>query len=168
VHVRSVPYSGLARTRALADAWRAREGTGFFRALLEAERGGPRWIGRTGEVEWLAAFAPAHQREIWGVLPGAGSIAEATDADAAAFAEGILRVVTSYEASGVHPFTLAFYSSPSPGAGGAWALHVRICSRPAFRSLYSNFDTWFAPKFLGDEVHTEAPEAYAARLRAAW
>jgi hypothetical protein len=51
---------------------------------------------------------------------------------------------------------------------GAWALHVKVCSRPAFRSLYSNYDTWFTPKFLGDEVHTEPPEGYAARLRGRW
>ena len=43
---------------------------------------------------------------------------------------------------------------------------MKICSRPAFKALYANYDTWFAPMFVGDEVHTEAPEAYAARLRA--
>jgi hypothetical protein len=31
-----------------------------------------------------------------------------------------------------------------------------------------NYDTWFAPMFVGDEVHTEAPERYAERLRARW
>lgn len=169
VHVRSVPYSGIARNVALARAFRAREGKGFFEALLERERAtGGRWIGRIGAVEWLAAFAPAHQREIWGVLPGIASLAEASDADAAAFAGGIARTVSFYEATGVHPFTLVFYSSPSPVPDDAWALHVKICSRPAFRALYSNYDTWFTPKFLGDEVHTEAPEAYAARLRERW
>jgi galactose-1-phosphate uridylyltransferase len=169
VHVRSVPYSGIARNVALARAFRAREGKGFFDALLERERSaGARWIGRTGRVEWVAAFAPAHQREIWGILPGAASLADAGDADATAFAEGIARVVSSYEATGVHPFTLVFYSSPAPDPDGAWALHVKICSRPAFRALYSNYDTWFTPKFLGDEVHTEPPEAYAARLRERW
>ncbi len=169
VHVRSVPYSGIARTIALAAAFRAREGHGYFEALLEAERtSGARWIGRTGRVEWLAAFAPAHQRELWGVLRGVSSVADATDGDAVAFAEGIARIVSFYEASGTHPFTLVFYSSPAPVADGSWALHVKICSRPAFRSLYSNYDTWFTPKFLGDEVHVEAPEAYAERLRARW
>ncbi len=169
VHARSVPYSGLARARALAAAFRAREGEGFFDALLEAERaGGGRWIGRTGAVEWLAAFAPPHQRELWGVLPGVGSVADASDADADAFAEGILRVVSSYEASGAHAFTLAFHSSPAPRPDDGWALHVKACSRPALRPLYANHDTWFVPKLLGDDVHVEAPEAWAARLRARW
>jgi UDPglucose--hexose-1-phosphate uridylyltransferase len=166
VHVRSVPYSGIARAMEAAEEHLVATGEGFFPALLREERkAGARWIGTTGAVQWLAAFAPAHQREIWGILPGTASLATLSDADAAAFGDGIARVVSFYEESGVHPFTLAFHSSPDPDAKG-WALHVRVCSRPAFRSLYANYDTWFGPKFAGDEVHTEAPEGYAARLRA--
>lgn len=165
VHVRSVPYSGLARALRAAAEHRVRTGRPFFDALLEAERPGPRFVGKTGAVEWLAAFAPAHQKEIWGVLPGKTSLAETSPADAEAFAAGISRTISFFEENGTHPFTLAFLSSPSPPPAGDFALHVRICARPAFRSLYSNYDTWFAPKFAGDEVHTEAPEVYATKLR---
>jgi galactose-1-phosphate uridylyltransferase len=168
VHVRSVPYSGVARTRRLAAEFRARTGEGFFPALLDAERGGPRHLGRTGEVEWLAAFAPLHQKEIWGVLPGTASLADLSDAGAADFAAGLAKVLAFYEESGTHPFTFAFHSSPETGEAGSWALHVKVCSRPAFRAQYVNYDTWFAPMFVGDEVHTEAPERYAERLRARW
>jgi hypothetical protein len=45
---------------------------------------------------------------------------------------------------------------------------VKVCGRPAFKPLYSNYDTWFTPKLLGDDVHLEAPERYAAQLRARW
>jgi galactose-1-phosphate uridylyltransferase len=165
VHVRSVPYSGIARATRLAAEHAERSGESFFAALLARERQlGARWIGATGAVQWIAAFAPAHQKEIWGILPGTASLAALSDADAAAFGDGIARVVSSYEESGVHPFTLAFHSSPDAAAKG-WALHVKICSRPAFKPLYANYDTWFGPMFAGDEVHTEAPEGYAARLR---
>ena len=166
VHARGVPYSGLARSLAAASEWRARHGRSFFEALLEHERkDGARHVGRTGGVEWIAAFAPSHQREIWGVLPWTASLADASDTDLASFAQGISRVISAYEEWGVHPFTFAFLSSPWPGREGEWALHVKVCSRPAFKALYANYDTWFAPMFAGDEVHTEAPEAYAARLR---
>jgi galactose-1-phosphate uridylyltransferase len=167
VHVRGVPYSGIARTMRLAAEFRARTGRAFFEALLALERGGPRHVGTTGAVEWVAAWAPGHQKEIWGVLPGKASLAELGDADADAFAQGVSRIVSFYEESGTHPFTFAFHSSPQADASG-WTLHLKICSRPAFRASYVNYDTWFAPKFLGDEVHTEPPESYAARLRARW
>jgi UDPglucose--hexose-1-phosphate uridylyltransferase len=166
IHARSAPYSAVARALAATAEHRARTGRSFFDDLLEHERrDGARWIGRTGAVEWIAAFAPAHQREIWGVLPGTASLAGARDEDLVSFAEGIVRVVSAYEEWGSHPFTFAFLSSPEAGRERDFALHVKICSRPAFRSLYANYDTWFGPMFAGDEVHTEAPEAYAARLR---
>ena len=57
---------------------------------------------------------------------------------------------------------------PSPGPAAEHVLHVKLCARPALKALYANYDTWFAPKLLGDDVHTEAPERYAERLRARW
>ncbi len=169
VQVRAVAYSGLARLLELSAEYRARTGESHWEALLRHERAaGVRHVGRTGAVEWLAAWAPAHQREIWGLLPGTGSLAEMRDADAESFAAGISKVVSFYEATGTHPFTFAFCSSPLPGRAADFCLQVRICSRPAFRSLYPSYDTWFAPLFVGDEVHTEAPERYAEALRARW
>jgi galactose-1-phosphate uridylyltransferase len=166
VHARSEPYSALSRALDAAAAWRARTGGSFFEALLDHERrDGARWIGRTGAVSWLAAFAPAHQREIWGVLPGTASLATARDEDLAAFADGITRVVSGYESWGAHPFTFAFQSAPAGGREADWALHVKICARPALKALYANYDSWFGPLFAGDDAHTEAPEAYAERLR---
>ena len=62
---------------------------------------------------------PPTSARFWGILPGTGSLVEAKDADLASFAEGISRVVSFYEEGGVHPFTLAFQSSPWPGARGS-------------------------------------------------
>ena len=172
VHVRAIPFSGVARTLQAAEGFRQRTGRGYFDVLLEEERAlGTRLIGQSGDrgqVQWLAPFAPAHQKEVWGVLPGCSSLAALDDAGCAAFAEGVDKVISAYEASGAHPFTFAFFSSPSPDDAAGFALHLRLCARPAFRALYSNFDTWFTPKFIGDDVHTEAPEQVAARLRARW
>jgi galactose-1-phosphate uridylyltransferase len=166
VHVRSVPYSAVARLDELSAAFLARTGRGYWDALLDAERhAAERYLGATGTVEWLAAYAPAHQKEIHGILPGKATLADLGDRDAQAFAAGIGKVVSFYEESGTHPFTFAFFSNPAPGAARRFALHVKLCARPAFRPLYSNYDTWFTPKLLGDDVHTEAPEQTAARLR---
>jgi galactose-1-phosphate uridylyltransferase len=168
VHARSVPYSALARAARLADDFRARAGRSFWAALLEQERGGPRHLGATGAVEWLAAWAPARQKEVWGILPGVASLAALSEGDAEAFAAGIAKVLAAYEEGGAHAFNFAFHSSPDPGATGSWALHVRICARPAFQAQLVNYDTWFAPLYMGDDVHLESPEALAARIRARW
>jgi UDPglucose--hexose-1-phosphate uridylyltransferase len=167
VHVRGVPYSGVTRLVELGDAFRKRAGTSYWDALLAHERSeAARFIGTTGGVQWIAACAPSHQKEIWGVLPGTSSLAELSDEAAGDFASGIARVLSFYEESVSHAFTLAFLSSPRPDRG--FALHVKLCARPAFRANYTNYDTWFGPKLAGDEAHTEAPELYAGRLREHW
>jgi len=70
------------------------------------------------------------------------------DRAAASFAEGLSRILSFYEGSGVHPFTFAFFSSPDARSGGFFSLHLRVCARPPFRSLYANYDSWFGPKQL--------------------
>jgi UDPglucose--hexose-1-phosphate uridylyltransferase len=168
-HVRGVPYSAVARTMRRSARFHAAHGRSYWAALVEEERAlGLRHLGRTGDVEWIAAYAPAHQKEIWGVLPGVGSLAEIEDQHARGFAEGIAKVISFYERSGTHPFTFAFLSSPDAGWRDRYALHVKICSRPAFRALYSNYDTWFIPKLIGDDVHVDMPERYAEQLRSSW
>jgi galactose-1-phosphate uridylyltransferase len=169
VQIRGVPYSGVARAIERSAAFKAAKGSSFWDELVEQERAlGVRRLGRTGPVEWIAAWAPAHQKEIWGVLPGVSSLVEVGDVEAVALAEGIAKVVSFYEAIGTHPFNFAFFSAPMPVRDGSFALHVRMCSRPALKPLYANYDTWFTPKLVGDDVHTEAPEQYAAQLRTRW
>jgi hypothetical protein len=31
--------------------------------------------------------------------------------------------------------------------------------------MYSNYDTWFTPKLIGDDVHTQSPEQLAEIVR---
>lgn len=169
MHVRTVPFSGVARVVQRSAEYSRVQGRNFWVELLEQERrDGARYIGSTDPVEWIAAFAPAHQKEIWGVLPGVGSLIELDDRAAGSFAEGLSRILSFYEKSGVHPFTFALFSSPDAGSGRFFSLHLRICARPPFKSLYSNYDSWFGPKLVGDEAHTEPPERYAEQLRSAW
>jgi galactose-1-phosphate uridylyltransferase len=169
LQIRGVPFSAPGRVLARGAEYRAREGRSYWRDLSERERSEKvRWLGRAGPVEWLVAWAPCLQREVWGLLPGVGSLLELDEAAAGGFAEGIAKVVSYYESIGSHPFTLAFFSSPQPGQGGAHELQVRICARPGLRATYANYDTWFAPLYGGDGAHVAIPERYAAELQARW
>jgi galactose-1-phosphate uridylyltransferase len=161
-NARSLPYSGVQRLAALSRHRAESAGRSYWEDLLENERGSGRWLGATGRVQWLVPFAPAHQKEVWGLLPGAGSLTALDEGTAADFGEGIARVVAFYQREGHYAFTFAFFSWPE--ANGGFPLQVRLCARPAFKPLYANYDTWFAPKFVGDEVHTVTPEEYGARL----
>ncbi|MDX1746731.1 MAG: hypothetical protein R3324_12395, partial [Halobacteriales archaeon] len=50
-----------------AHRYRDEHERGFWTTLLEAEREGDRYIGRTGPVEWIAPFAPTHHRHVQGI-----------------------------------------------------------------------------------------------------
>jgi galactose-1-phosphate uridylyltransferase len=165
-NARGMAYSGVERVIGLSRAYREASGGSYWDELLETERReAARYLGVTGEVEWIVPFAPAHQKEVWGIFPGAGSLLELDDAAAEAFGAGIASVASFYEREGHYAFTLAFFSSPAVGAADHFSVQVRLCARPAFKPLYSNYDTWFVPKIIGDEVHTQAPEEYAGRIR---
>ena len=57
------------------DAYFQQTGRYLFSDYLNHEKeDGSRYIGRTGNWEWMAAFAPEGFYEIWGILPGVTSL----------------------------------------------------------------------------------------------
>lgn len=169
LHIRKVPYSGVNKLISLSRMYSNSYGKNYWQSLYDEEKKSrERFISEDGDVFWLSAFAPSHQREIWGILKGKSSILDIGKDDAENFARGISKIISYYEEINNHPFTFAFFSSPDKKDKDYFWLQVRICSRPAFKNLYSNYDTWFAPKFVGDEAHTTAPEEYAKHLREKW
>lgn len=167
VHIRTVAYSGITNILRLSKTYREKEGVNYWLALIEQEeKEGKRFIGKINQVSWLTPFAPAHQKEVWGILSGKANFCQLDDNDVEAFSEGIQKVINYYEQEGNFAFTLAFLSAPlTENVEDYFSLQVRICARPAFKSLYSNYDTWFTPKFIGDEVHTNAPEYYCNGIK---
>ena len=169
LHIRKIPYSGVDRIIELSKIYFKNSGENFWQCLYnEEKKKSERFIGEEGDVFWLAPFSPSHQREIWGILKGKSSLLDINKEDIQNFARGISKIVSYYEDINNHPFTFAFFSSPDPERRDYFWLQLRICSRPAIKNLYSNYDTWFAPKFVGDEAHTTAPEEYAKQLREKW
>ncbi len=166
LHIRKVSYSGITRLIELSKGYFERFSRNYWDVLIEEEkRLNERFLFDIGDTSWLASFAPQHQKEIIGIIKGKSSLVDITEEDGERFALGISKIISFYEDINFHPFTLAFYSSPNANDRDFFSLQVRICSRPAFKKLYSNFDTWFVPKFIGDEAHTEAPEEYARKIK---
>lgn len=166
VHLRSVPYSGITEILRLSKDYYEKTGSSYWQNLVKQEEDEKvRFAGRVGDVSWITPFAPAHQKEVWGVLGGKSTLYDVTDAEIDSLGKGIQKVVSFYEEEGHFSYTFAFFSSPLSEDAKHFALQVRLCARPAFKALYSNYDTWFTPKFIGDEVHTTAPEDYCKRLK---
>jgi galactose-1-phosphate uridylyltransferase len=150
---------GTNRQRALLEGSRAYVGD-YWADLLEAERGGERWIGSTGSVDWHAPFAPVHHRHVLGVAEEAG-VPAADDAVVADLAEGIVHALEYYGDLGLNAFNFACHLADDE----AMPTVIELVGRAVFDDYYWSDSPFFT--VLHDEgVVDEAPEAVAAGARA--
>ena len=130
-----------------------------YRAYADAERTGERRLGATGPLEWFAAFAPSGQAEVVGLDFDAGF----SDETAAAYADGIARVLGLYAELGFGSFNLAIYGLP-PGSARLPQL-VRLVARSLIGPLERS-DAMWSERLHDEAVVDLAPEAVAERGRA--
>lgn len=165
VHIRGVEYSGLKNLMNLSKDYYEKYGKSYWDEIVLSEKvEKKRYIADMDGIDWLVPFSPSHQKEVWGIVRGKGSIYELSDKDLEKLAIGISKVVSFYEDEG-NTYTFALLSSPVKDVGDYFSVQVRLCARPALKALYSNFDTWFDPMFVGDDVHTQSPEEYGDKLK---
>jgi galactose-1-phosphate uridylyltransferase len=161
--------NALRRELAAAEAWLARRGRPFAAELLDAEREGPRWIGEEGGIAWLAPFAPS------GLLGDAAAIfadrtamTELTDADIAAFAQGLVRVLRGFSAQGLWSFNLCFMPDAFGQRSRRHVLGARLLPRFYLNPRLHVSDVAYMHLLLEERFSMTYPEEVAARLRAVW
>jgi UDPglucose--hexose-1-phosphate uridylyltransferase len=113
-----------------------------FTSYLELERrAGERYLGCTGQVEWLASFAPLAPGELRAFVPGVASPAE-LDADLLTeLGHGIATALRFYAELGYESFNLAIYGAPPATPG--YPLNLRLACRSNVKPLYRSDATYF-------------------------
>jgi UDPglucose--hexose-1-phosphate uridylyltransferase len=129
--------------------------------LATERRLGERYLGRTGDVEWVAAFAPVGFHEVRGVVPGVASPAQLAEEQVQQLGDGIARVLGAYAELGSQSFNLALYGAP-PDNGST--LSLRILSRSNLQPLYRSDATYFE-RLHGQAMIDISPEEVAERAR---
>ncbi len=133
-----------------------------YRVYIERERGGERWLGSTGTLEWLAGFAPGGQAEVL-ALDASGVPLQALGGEAVAeYADGIARVLGLYAELGYGSFNMAIYGIP-PDRSGVPQL-LRLVARSTIGPLQRS-DVMWSELLHGETVVDLAPEALAERGR---
>jgi len=84
LRLRATEYFRTRGTRLLTDY------------LRHEKEDGRRYIGTTGEWQWMAAFAPEGFYEIWGILPGCTSFQSLREEDWENLALGVVRTQKFY------------------------------------------------------------------------
>ena len=133
----------------------------YFGDLLDAEHGSDRHVGSTGEVEWLAPFAPRHHRHLLGVFPDR-TMLEPGGTVVDDLAAGIENVLSYYADLGLNSFNFGLHLVEDEPA-------VRpvfdIVARSVFDQYYWSDATFF------ETIHDEGvvdvpPETYAGEAAA--
>lgn len=144
----------------LSDKW---SGESYWSDLIEAEEGGPRWIGQSGRVSVLTPWAPLGFHEVWAIVDGCADITDLTEYDVADLAATMSAVFGTYYELNLTSFNWALYGG-GPRPSDKYSLLWRIVSRSNADPMYRSDVTYFEK--LHDEAMVDTtPEAVAAAVR---
>jgi UDPglucose--hexose-1-phosphate uridylyltransferase len=139
-------------------------GKAYWDELVESEMSaGDRWIGNTGEWNWLTAFAPQGANEIIGVHTTAESLFDVANEDFATLSEGIANILRSFHASDYSSFNFSV-SGGTRGNTGSSRVIVKVITRQNFTEHYRT-DDYFLQRFMGIELMVVTPEVLARTIR---
>ena len=169
VIVTTNPGNALRRQLDAERGWLAREGRAYAGMLLDAERAGPRWIGEGDGIAWSVPFAPAGLLgDAQAFFANAATLAELSDADIAAFAAGLVRVLKGFAARGLWSFNLCLLPDALRAEDGAHRLVARLLPRLYLNPALHVSDVAYMHLLLDEKFAMAWPEAVADGLRAAW
>ncbi|MCC6027612.1 MAG: hypothetical protein LM574_03370 [Archaeoglobus sp.] len=139
-------------------------GKDFWLALVDREREGERYIGRTDKTEWIAAFAPKGFMHFMGI-PEEREFAEMSDEQLMGFARGIVKILKYYESKGFNAFNFCFFCADR--LNKHFRTNFHIAARTPFGKYYW-CDVFFPKIFQDESVVFFSPEDYARELREIW
>jgi len=169
VIVTTNPGNALRRQLEAERAWLAGEGRAYADMLIDAERGGPRWIGEADGIAWTVPFAPAGLLgDAQAFFTGAATLADLSDADIAAYADGLVRVLKGFAARGLWSFNLCLLPDAFGARDGAHRLVARLLPRLYLNPALHVSDVAYMHLLLDEKFAMAWPETVAEGLRAAW
>ena len=148
------------------DAHFQQTGRQLFSDYLNHEKKeGSRYIGRTGNWEWMAAFAPEGFYEIWGILPGVTSLRMPDDRVWKDLSCGVINAQKFYRSLCRNGYNLGILSIETPSSSAE--LRVVLIVRSNYAAWVRNDHTGFE-LMLGDMATFTLPEDTAAQARPFW
>ncbi len=146
--------------------YHTRGGSRLFSDYLACEKKQQqRYIGRTGDWHWMAAFAPEGFFEIWGILPGRFSMLELDREQWQTLARGVLNAQRFYRSLHRNGYNLGMLCQED--GRNVMELRVVILARSNYAAWVRNDHTGYEV-MLGDMTTFSAPEQTASAARPFW
>ena len=156
-------HSFLSKRAAVyKKAWGSRLYADYFRHEQEAS---DRFIGNTGEWQWMAAFAPEGFYEIWGVLPERTSLQHLREIDWEDLALGVIKTQKFFRSlcRNGYNFGMLFVEDDNDCLEIRATLLARSNFAPWVRNDHTGFEV-----MLGDMATFVQPEQTAHLARGFW
>jgi len=151
-----------AETRFLGEQKRP-----YAAALLEAERGGARWLDEAGGVAWWVPYCPTGMLgDAQAMFVDHVTVSACDDATLEAFAGSLCRVLAAYARMGLWSFNLTLLPDAQAERSGRHRLTARLLPRFYLHPQLHNSDTAYLQLLLGEKFAMLHPEQHAAELRA--
>ncbi|MFX1284641.1 MAG: hypothetical protein ACFFB5_13355 [Promethearchaeota archaeon] len=160
-----VPYTFLNRMLKGSHQYYKKNHSNYWEDLIELEKtSAERYIGRTGDIEWITSFSPLGSNEVQGIVLGKNNFLQLSHMDTLSLGEGISNILSFYEENGCSTFNFTIFSGSLDKEEEWFWISVRIISRS---NVYENYrtDDYFLQKLLGTEILVKSPEALATQLR---
>ncbi|MEZ4526054.1 MAG: galactose-1-phosphate uridylyltransferase [Desulfobacterales bacterium] len=137
----------------------------FSDYLAHEKEDGTRYIGKTGNWEWMTAFAPEGFFELWGILPGITSLFQIKEADWHDLAQGVVNAQKFYRSLCRNGYNLGmlFIEDKKSCLEIRTVLLVRSNYAPWVRNDHTGFEL-----MLGDMATFTLPEETAEMARPFW
>ena len=138
----------------------------LFSDYLKHEKDeGDRYIGSTGEWQWMAAYAPEGFFEIWGIIPEKRSFSEVTTKSWESLAQGVIYAQRYYRSLNRNGYNLGILAIEDESS--KLELRVVILARSNYAQWARSDHTGFEV-ILGDMATFTAPEETAQAARRFW
>lgn len=160
-----LPLQATAELLESSRSYFEKHGSSYWMDLIETEKQlGVRYLGKTGNVNWVTPFAPLGLNEAQAVIPGKSSLDQITDDDIEGLAAGIVKVLGFYHDTGIRSFNGAMYSGPSQSAEDHFSAGFRMVSRYGYKARFVS-DIWALQYLLGEREIYESPEETCLKIR---
>jgi LAO/AO transport system ATPase len=168
VIVTDAPGNALRRELEAEARFLERHGAPYAQALDASEWAGarPRAVLRDAPVAWSVPFCPVGMLgDAEARFAGRHTLGECSDADLAAFARSLSRVLAAHARLGLWSFNLTLFPDAEQERSGRHWLTARLLPRFYLHPQLHNSDVAYLQLLLGEKFGMVYPEAHAAALR---
>ncbi|MEZ5582122.1 MAG: hypothetical protein R3F37_04450 [Candidatus Competibacteraceae bacterium] len=163
----TTPGNGMRRELAAEQAYREQHARTYLEDLLAIEQTtGERWIGASGDIQWLVPFVPTGLLgDCVAVFPGRATLTAVTDTEISDFAQGLRRVLHYFAGRGLWSFNMTFFPDRSGADAATHWLSARLVPRFYLNPQLHVSDVAYLQLLMDERMSMVYPEQTAAGLR---